>query len=711
VAVLSGEHPIDDVIRAIEAHTGRQGRRQGRNTRLVCPAHEDRTPSLDVAEGDDGQVLLACRAGCEAEAIVAEVGLELHDLFPSSGEGGRGSYPRRARSTVHPLAGGLTLERYAEAKRLPVAFLRTLGVTEFHYAGEPSVRIPYYADDGTEAAVRFRLRVERSADADDRFLWRKGSKLLLYGISRLTRARELGYVVLVEGESDCQTLWHHQLPGVGLPGASQWNEARDAPVLDGVDVVYVVLEPDRGGEALLAKLSRSRIRNRLRLVRLETKDVSELHLAGEEQFVERFEAALRQALPWAEHERVQTDLRRVTSWAECEALATQPRILDRFLADLRDVGVVGEQKTAATLYLGLTSRLFTKPVSLAVKGLSSAGKSHLVECVLAFFPDSAFYELTSMSDRALAYLEEPLSHRHLVVFEAAGLESEFASYLLRSLLSEGRIRYQVVEKTGQGMRGRLIEIEGPIGVLLTTTEVELHRENETRLLSLTVTDTPEQTRQVLLAIAAEEAGAGIPAGWHALQQWLEAGPTRVTIPYAKELAELVPPVAVRLRRDFGALLELVRAHALLNQANRKLDAQGRIVADLDDYAVVRELVRGVIAEAVDVTVSVTVRETVTTVAQIIADGKHSGGVMVAELAGKLGLDKSAASRRARRAREKGYLKNLESRRGRPACYLLANPLPEELELLPTVATLRERLRGEPLANAIDQPEPEPNELF
>ena len=55
-----------------------------------------------------------------------------------------------------------------------------------------------------------------------------------------------------------------------------------------------------------------------------------------------------------------------------------------------------------------------------------------------------------MSERALAYGTEPLSHRFLVLFEAAGLESDFASYLVRSLLSEGCVRYETVEKDKGG---------------------------------------------------------------------------------------------------------------------------------------------------------------------------------------------------------------------------------------------------------------------
>src|SRR5206468_1584097 len=99
------------------------------------------------------------------------------------------------------------------------------------------------------------------------------------------------------------------------------------------------------------------------------------------------------------------------------------------------------------LYLAMTTRLLDRPVSLLVKAQSSAGKNYVIDRVRRFFPPSAYYELTSMSERALAYSEEPLAHRMMVLYEAAGLHGEFASYLIRSLLSEGRLRYETVEKT------------------------------------------------------------------------------------------------------------------------------------------------------------------------------------------------------------------------------------------------------------------------
>ena len=109
------------------------------------------------------------------------------------------------------------------------------------------MRMPYVDRDGHEQAVRFRIAL----DGEDKFRWKKRSKLCLYGLTRLRKARDLGYVVLVEGESCAQTLWYHEIPALGIPGANNWKDDRDAPELEGIGTVYVVIEPDKGGQTVL----------------------------------------------------------------------------------------------------------------------------------------------------------------------------------------------------------------------------------------------------------------------------------------------------------------------------------------------------------------------------------------------------------------------------------------------------------------------------
>ena len=367
-------------------------------------------------------------------------------------------------------------------------------------------------------------------------------------------------------------------------------------------------------------------------------------------------------------------------------IAAAPDILAAFAAEIQACGVVGEDRLAKVTFLAITSRILERPVSVVVKGPSAAGKSFVTEQVLRYFPASAYKSLSGMSEHALVYLDEPLSHRFLVVYEAAGLTGDLASYLVRSLLSEGRVEYVTVVKGKGGLVPKKLVIEGPTGVLTTTTAISLHPENETRLLSVPASDTAHQTKSVFYALASEVQAIERPVEeWHQLQRWIEDGGAHVTIPFARRLAELVPPVAVRLRRDFSTVLNMTRAHALLHRANRETDNDGRVIATVADYGAVRGLIADLVADEVGATVSASTQEAVRAVTRRHAQTEKP--VTLPELAAALDLDKSAAARRARQAIAGGYLKNLEDKRGKPARYVSGEPLPAEQVVLPLPESL------------------------
>src|SRR5262249_26591812 len=186
-----------------------------------------------------------------------------------------------------------------------------------------------------------------------------------------------------------------------------------------------------------------------------------------------------------------------------------------------------------------------------------------------FFPESAYISMTAMSERALVYMKEEFKHKTLVIFEAVALreqreknESNLTAYFVRSLLSEGRIAYPVtIRDPKEGFITKTIQKEGPTNVSRPTTATELHGENETRLLSLPMNDSQEQTKAVMKRLAEGRPVAMDFTEWHALQEWLAAAEHRVTIPYAAYLADNIPPVAVRLRRDFKAPPLVIEAPA------------------------------------------------------------------------------------------------------------------------------------------------------
>jgi hypothetical protein len=347
-------------------------------------------------------------------------------------------------------------------------------------------------------------------------------------------------------------------------------------------------------------------------------------------------------------------------------LAAEPDVLAVFLADLRRVGLAGEQRAAQLTYLMVTSRVLPwgksteRPVSGYGKGPTSTGKSATQEAVLAFFPGEAWINIGSMSRRFMQYDERPYSHRFIVVPEYATIKDDdeiIAS--LRTLLSEGRLVHGTVDGDGRRV-ARLVEKEGPTGLLMTTTQAGVDPELETRCISFLTDDTPEQTRRIFLALADLEDGDAAPVdfeAWHQLQRWIAAhGENRVVIPYIMTLAELMPTSATRLRRDFISMLCLVRAHAILHQQTRRRDDDGRIVATIADYAAVHALLDELVAEAVDAGVSAAMRQTAEA-ARTLIDEQGGGHLTAKKITDRLNVGKSAGYDRIKRALSAGYLIN------------------------------------------------------
>jgi hypothetical protein len=139
--------------------------------------------------------------------------------------------------------------------------LRQLGLSDVTYLGAPAVRIPYRDEHGQEVAIQFRLAME----GGDRFRWKTGTKPVPYGLWRLPSATACDTIALGEGASDPQTLWYHDVQALGIPGASTWRSEWDT-YLDAFRHVFVVLEPDQGGEAVYTWISRCGFRDRVKFI-------------------------------------------------------------------------------------------------------------------------------------------------------------------------------------------------------------------------------------------------------------------------------------------------------------------------------------------------------------------------------------------------------------------------------------------------------------
>src|SRR5215213_9480882 len=272
--------PLDRVLTRLDNVHSTGGRVSAR-----CPAHADTRNSLSIGADEDGTVLLHCFVGCTTEQVVAALDLTLADLFPSNRK--HGDLP------------GVTVERYALAKRLPPAFLKQhFKLQTVRRKGQFAVEMPAFDRDGQLVSTNYRMNLTKTNGIDDRFQRAKGDAAVLYGLWRLAEARERRFLVLVEGESDVHTLAFYDEPALGVAGANSWKEERDAPALAGIETIYLVVECDRGGAVLKTSMAQSSIRPRVLVIDLgECKDPSGLHCDDPDRFRERWEAAKAAAVP------------------------------------------------------------------------------------------------------------------------------------------------------------------------------------------------------------------------------------------------------------------------------------------------------------------------------------------------------------------------------------------------------------------------------
>ena len=303
------------------------------------------------------------------------------------------------------------------------------------------------------------------------------------------------------------------------------------------------------------------------------------------------------------------------SEAACEAalaLLTDPQLVDRLVADLEATGVVGEATNALVAYLAATSRLLPAPLAVIIQSASAAGKTSLMEAVLALVPPESKVQYSAMTGQALFYLgEADLKHKVLAIVEEEGAAR--ASYALKLLQSEGQL---TIASTGKDpVTGRLVtetyHVEGPVAIVLTTTALDVDEELLNRALVLTVDESAAQTRAIhrrqrdrrtLDGLLARATRDHLLALHRDAQRLLR--PLAVVNPYAPTLTFV--DGRTRTRRDHEKYLTLIDAIALLHQHQREIRTVRRGDQEIPyvevtpaDIALANRLAAAVLARGLD----------------------------------------------------------------------------------------------------------------
>jgi DNA primase len=298
--------------------------------------------------------------------------------------------------------------------------------------------------------------------------------------------------------------------------------------------------------------------------------------------------------------------------AAAEDLLGAPDLMERIGRDFERCGMVGEQANRLIGYLACTSRLLDRPLAVIIQSTSAAGKSTLMDAVLAMFPEEERIKYSAMTGQSLYYLGETnIRHKVLAIVEEEGAER--ASYALKLLQSEGELTIASTGKnprTGQ-METQTYHVEGPVMIFLTTTAIDIDEELQNRCLTLAVDESRDQTRRIHEAqrrartmdgILRREERKDVLRVHRNAQRLLATYP--IWNPYVEQLT--FTSERTRTRRDHEKYLALIDAIALLHQKQRETvtrEIAGRTVemlpVTLADIALANRLAPEVLGRSLD----------------------------------------------------------------------------------------------------------------
>ena len=294
------------------------------------------------------------------------------------------------------------------------------------------------------------------------------------------------------------------------------------------------------------------------------------------------------------------------------ALLKAPELIERILADFAACGLVGEETNKLVGYLAAISRKLDKPLGVVIQSSSAAGKTSLMDAVLAFVPKEEKVKYSAMTGQSLFYMGETnLKHKALAIVEEEGASR--ASYALKLLQSEGELTIASTGKDPQS--GNLItqqyRVEGPVALLFTTTARDLDEELMNRCLVLAVDEGREQTRAIherqrarrtLEGLLGNRERQALTALHQNAQRLLR--PVDVLNPYASFLT--FPDQTTRLRRDHEKYLTLIDTIAFIHQHQREVKTAERhgqrieyIEATLADIARANAIAHDVLGRSLD----------------------------------------------------------------------------------------------------------------
>jgi len=261
---------FDTILNNLESKAPVKGPDSKGNYLTSCPFHEDNRPSFSL-HSEKG---FKCFAGsCGIKGSIRKLA-ELLDIK----------------------TGPLTIADISQERLLPIEWLSKLCNN-----GKKGVEITYSDINNEKGPIRLRNNLTKNKK-DGRFRWiinNDNIKLIPYGLWLLKEQQTTkNYTILVEGESDCWTLWYNGFCSIGIPGVETWKPNWINYFKD-FGKIYLWLENDDGGRRFLLNIFNDMPDVYVIQAPKDIKDASALYLTEQDNFQNLVYQAMAEARPAA----------------------------------------------------------------------------------------------------------------------------------------------------------------------------------------------------------------------------------------------------------------------------------------------------------------------------------------------------------------------------------------------------------------------------
>lgn len=272
-----------------------------------------------------------------------------------------------------------------------------------------------------------------------------------------------------------------------------------------------------------------------------------------------------------------------------------PHLLENLKREVQ-LSVVGEDESIKTLIIATAGKdvknSHTASYNLIVNGPSGVGKDFVVKAVANLWPKEVCVQRTRISPTAFTYwhnskFEPEWSWDGKILVLQDISEGVLNSDVFKVMQSDGSSATIVIKNMACD-----IIIKGKPVCIITTAKSSPNPELVRRNTMCYLDEHEDQTKAILKK-QAKQAALGIieKPNEELLDALRYLKRVNVIIPFADHFVDQFPTNNIIMRTSFNRFVDYIKASAALHQCQRKIDAEGNIIASGEDYNISADIFR------------------------------------------------------------------------------------------------------------------------